>query len=180
MNRYVLVLFVLLATACSSLPPAIENAPEVDVSYPQATANIGAYKNVPIRWGGVIIDLQNEQNHSILQVLSYPLNSYGRPKIDEPYQGRFLVKTSNFLDPSVYVKDREITAAGSLSGDTERVIGNKKLRVPVMESTNVHLWQEYEMNNYYDRYGYYPYYWGGYYGYYPFYWGGYNRGYPRW
>lgn len=180
MNRLAIVFLILLSSACSSLPPAIENAPNADVSYSQAVADINAYKGAPIRWGGVIVDLQNEQNQSILQVLAYPLNSYGRPEIDKPYQGRFLIKTPEFLDPAVYVKDREITAAGSLKGDVERIIGNKKLKLPVIESTVVYLWPQYDMNDYYGRYNYYPYYWGGYYGYSPFYWGGYYRGYPRW
>lgn len=172
MKRYLLISAILLLGACSTLPPAIENAPPVDVSYQQASANVNSYKNVPIRWGGVIIDLQNEQAYSLLQVLSYPLNSNGRPSTDDPYQGRFLIKTSEFLDPAVYVKGKEITAAGILRGDSEQQIGNKTLRLPLMESTVLHLWPEYNTPPYYGGYGYYPYYWGGYYGYSPYYWGG--------
>lgn len=180
MKRYLFISAILLLSACSTLPPAIENAPPVDVSYQQASTRINSYKNIPIRWGGVIVDLQNEQTYTLLQVLSYPLNSNGRPATDEPYQGRFLIKTSEFLDPAVYVKGREITAAGTLKGDSEQQIGNKTLRLPLVESTVLHLWPEYNLNRYYyGGYGYYyPYYWGGYYGYSPYYWGGIYRPFP--
>lgn len=180
MKQYLLISAIFFLSACSTLPPAIKNAPAVDVSYPQASAGINSYTNIPIRWGGVIIDLQNEQTYSLLQVLSYPLNSNGRPSTDEPYQGRFLIKTSEFLDPAVYVKGREVTAAGVLKGDSEQQIGNKTLKLPLMASTVLHLWPEYDVNRYYYG-GYYPYYWGGgYYGYNPYYWGwgGFYRPFP--
>ena len=169
MKRYVIISACIVLGACSSLPPSIENPPSLDISYSQASQQINTYKNAPVRWGGVIIDLQNEQSFSLLQVLSYPLNSYGRPQPDEAYQGRFLVKTPEFLDPSVYVKDKEVTVAGTLNGDTERVIGNKALRVPVIAATVIHLWPDYEPVPYYGGfgYGYYPYS-----GYGPYYWGG--------
>ncbi|MGZ8195913.1 MAG: Slp family lipoprotein [Methylosarcina sp.] len=178
MKRYLFISTWVLLSACSTLPPAIKNAPLVDVSYQQASTSINSYKNVPIRWGGVIIDLQNEQTYSLLQVLSYPLDSNGRPSTDKSYQGRFLIKTSEFLDPAVYVEGKEITAAGVLKGDSEQQIGNKTLRLPMIESTVLHLWPEYTTNRYYyGGYGYYPYYWGDY-GYSPCYWGGFYRPFP--
>lgn len=80
----------------------------------------------------------------------------------------------------MYVKGREVTAAGVLKGDSEQQIGNKTLKLPLMASTVLHLWPEYDVNRYYYG-GYYPYYWGGgYYGYNPYYWGwgGFYRPFP--
>lgn len=178
MKQYSLTLCILLISACSNLPPAIEDAPLYDISYNQATHNIAQYKNAPVRWGGVIIDVENEQNYSIIQVLYYPLKSYGRPQLDKANEGRFLIKSPEFLDPAVYTKDTEITVAGTLTGDVERKVGNKTLRLPLISSKVIHLWPVYVPGNYYGYGGYgyggfgygYPYY--GYYGY-PYYWGGY-------
>ena len=177
MNRHFLSICILLLSACSNLPPAIEDPPLYDLSYSEATRNIAQYKEAPVRWGGVIIDVENEQNFSIVQVLYYPLNSYGRPRLDKPNEGRFLIKSPQFLDPAVYTKDTEITVAGTLKGDIERKVGNKTLRLPLISSTVIYLWPDYGPGNYYGYGGYggfgygYPYY--GYYGYYPYYWGGY-------
>jgi len=176
MKRHLISIFLLFLSACSNLPPAIEDPPLYDISYSQATQNIARFKDAPVRWGGVVIDVENEQNFSLVQILYYPLNSYGRPRLDKPNEGRFLIKSPQFLDPAVYTKDSEITVAGILKGDVERKVGNKTLRLPLISSTVIYLWPDYVPGNYYGYGGYggfgfgYPYY--GYYGY-PYYWGGY-------
>ena len=179
MKRHLLSICILLLSACSNLPPLIEEPPLFDISYSQATANIAHYKDAPVRWGGIIIGVENEQNFSLVQVLYYPLNSYGRPQLDKSNQGRFLIKSPEFLDPAVYTKDTEITVAGALKGDIERTVGNKTLRLPLVSSTVIHLWPAYVPGGYYGYGGFgygYPYY--GYYGYYPYYPGGYY--WPYW
>ncbi len=173
MKRYLLSICITLLSACSNLPPAIEDPPLYDISYSQATQDIAHFKEAPVRWGGVVIDIENEQNFSLVQVLYYPLNNYGRPRLDKPNKGRFLFKSAEFLDPTVYKKDTEITVAGTLKGDIQRSVGNKTLRLPLISATVIHLWPPYVPYNYYGYGGYgygYPYY--GYYGY-PYYWGGY-------
>jgi len=176
--RISLFLFLSLS-ACSNLPPAIEDPPAIDISYPQASSDVARYKGMPARWGGVIIEVQNEQTYSRLQVMSYPLNSYGRPMLNKPHQGRFYLHSREFLDPAIYAKDREVTAAGLLNGDQALTIGNKLLRLPVLDVDRIHLWPEYEHIPYFYNGGYYPY--PGYYGYYgyPYFWGGgFYRRYP--
>ena len=173
-----LLSFCLLLSACSNLPPAIEDAPLFDISYSQAIHSIDSFKNAQVRWGGVIIDVENEQSYSLVQVLYYPLNYYGRPQLNNANQGRFVIKSPEFLDPAVYTKDTEITVAGTLVGDIERTVGKKKLRLPQIAASVIHLWPDYDRNNYYGYGGYggfgygygYPYYgygypyWGGFYG----------------
>ena len=171
--------FCLLLTGCMNLPPAIKNEPAVDIDYTALVKNVNSYKGAPARWGGKIIDVQNEQNFSLVQVLYYPLNYYGRPKVSDNYEGRFAIKSTDFLDPAIYTKDSEITVAGTFSGDIEQTIGKKNLRIPLISSSVIHLWPEIQpVNNYgYGGFGYgfgYPSYYG-----YPYYWGGFYRPY-RW
>ena len=171
MKPYLLSLCLLL-NGCSNLPVSIKNPPLFDISYTQAIQNIANYKNAPVRWGGVIIDVENEQNFSLVQVLYYPLNSGGRPQTDKQNEGRFLIKRPEFLDPAVYTKNTQITVAGTLAGDLERMIGKKTMRLPLITATAMHLWPVYVYDHYYDSFGYgyspyyggYPYYWGSYYG----------------
>lgn len=174
MKRYLLLTCLLLG-ACSSLPPAIKNPPLYDISYAQAIQQIANYKDAPVRWGGVIIDVENEQNFSLVQVLYYPLGSNARPQTDQPNEGRFLIKSPEFLDPAIYTGNTKVTVAGILTGDVERAIGNKVLRLPLVAATTIHLWPDYVYDDYYDYYGgfgygygYSPYYRG-----YPYYWGNY-------
>ncbi len=175
----------LLLSACSNLPIEITEPPAYDLAYQEAVTNIAKYKNAPVRWGGTIVQVENEPSFSTIQVLFYPLGSYGRPDLDEPSQGRFVMKSPEFLDPAVYKKDSAITVAGILDGDTERTVGNKTLRLPLVASKQIHLWEDmsyYQYNGgYYGGFGYgpgfYPY--GGFYGSYPYYRGGYYRPYYR-
>lgn len=172
MKHYFLLLFLLL-TACSSLPPTIENPPAFDLAYGYATQDPARYKNMPVRWGGVIAEVDNEQNASLVHILSYPLNSYGRPMLDEKPQGRFVVKSTQFLDPLVYSKHSEITVAGTLSGTIDRTIGKKTMTLPLVSATTLYLWPVYTYSGYDGYYGYpYSYPYGGYagFGYYsPYY-----------
>ncbi len=158
-----LIIFLLLLSGCSTLPPGISDPPLYDLSYLEAAPNINQFKNAPVRWGGVIVDVANEQNRSLVQILSYPLNSQGKPLTDQPYQGRFVITTPEFLDPAVYEKDTLITVAGTLVGDIDRTIDKKSLHLPLLTINNLHVWPAYPANaNYYGG-GYGAY--GGFYGY---------------
>ncbi len=181
--KWHLLSICLFLSACTHIPPAIKNAPPYDVSYSQATQAIGNFKNAPVRWGGVIVDTQNEQTFSQLQILFYPLNRHGRPQLDQANEGRFVVRSAEFLDPAIYTKNLEITVAGTLNGDVEQVIGNKTLRLPLITPSTLYLWPTYDPSNYgymgYDRFGGYNRFGGvgfnsfyGYQPYYPPYFGG--------
>lgn len=172
MKNHVLFLLYVLLAACSHLPPTIENAPTVDISYEQVASNLKAYKNAAVRWGGVIVEVENEQYQSLIQVLLYPLNSYGRPRLDQPYSGRFVLKSPAFLDPAVYSKNAEVTVAGVLLGDMTKTVGKRSLQLPLVLAHVIHLWPKYEPNNAYYGYG------VGYGGFGPY--GGYYGGYRGW
>lgn len=94
----------------------MRNANVTDVTYTQASQNIDNHKDVLVRWGGVIIDVENEENFSLVQALFYPLNYSGRPQLNELHGGRFVIRSTEFLDPVVYAKDKEITVVGALNG----------------------------------------------------------------
>jgi outer membrane lipoprotein len=180
--RLYLLLACLALSACVGLPSAVRDVPVKDVSYGEASEHPERYKDVAVRWGGVIIDVDNEENATLVQVLSYPLNFYGRPQLTKPSEGRFVIKSSEFLDPAVYAKDREITVAGALEGDIQRMIGKKAVQLPLISSTAIYLWPVYQNSPYgygygFGGYGFSPFYGYGLYGS-PYYWGGYYR--PYW
>ena len=174
-----LLLICLLLSACAGLPSALKDVPVADIPYGQASQSINSYKDASVRWGGVIIDVENEQDSSLVQVLFHPLDSYGRPQLNKPGEGRFVIKSTEFLDPVVYAKDKEVTVAGILAGDIERTIGKRVVRLPLISATAIHLWPISERDDFYRR-GFYDYRFNPYFGYpgYPFYWRGYYG--PYW
>lgn len=166
---------LLLLSACAGLPSPIANAPASDVSYQQASLDPNSFKEVAVRWGGLIIDVENDENTSLLQIVSYPLDFTGRPQLYKAGEGRFVIRSSEFLDPAVYAKDKEITIAGVITGDIERTVGKRMIRVPLLTATAIYLWPNYSSYYDYRPYGPYPYP-----GYYPFYPRGFYSPFYRW
>jgi outer membrane lipoprotein len=144
--------------ACSSMPPALKNAPAVDVQLNDVRNNANDFKGTPVRWGGTIVEVENEANISRIQILYYPLQSSGRPMTESNTQGRFIIQTQNFLDPAIYKKDADISVTGLLNGTVHRTIGKRQLLLPVINAENIYLWPEARNRNYYapDCFGYYP------------------------
>ncbi len=161
--RWVIILAILLLGACSNLPTAIKDAPSTEVQLQDVQNNIEAYKGSSVRWGGTIVQVENDEDASWIHVLYYPLKGYGRPRLNRSSQGRFLMHSEKFLDPAVYAKGTQITVAGVLTGDTERMIGKKTLKLPVINVSHDYIWPTYSRSGYYGSLGFYPYYRYGFY-----------------
>ena len=127
-----LTCYLFLLNACTSLPDVIKNIPVIDVPYSVVTKDIDAYKNKQVRWGGVIIQTETEKEMSFVQILFYRLDSSGYPRLNQEPEGRFIIASTDFLDPAIYAKDRVITVAGMLNGSVERSVGNKKISIPFL------------------------------------------------
>jgi len=90
--------------------------------------------------GGYILETVNEPDGSQITVLQAPLDSRNRPKSSDLSEGRFMVSSSDFLDPAIYSKERRITVGGKVSGNQERKLGNLTYIYPVIEAMEIHLW----------------------------------------
>ena len=165
--KWFLFISILFLHACSNLPANIKNPPSVDIQLHQALKNSSSFQNYPVRWGGTIIDVENEANETKMQILFYPLNYYGRPKLNKPSSGRFITVSKQFLDPAIYANGTSITVVGTLQGTLEKQIGKKIITVPIVSINSFHIWPQYPQN-YYSPYGYYPNYYGYGYRYYPY------------
>jgi len=156
--KKLIILFSIALIGCSGMPSVLKNSPAVDVQLNEVRNNIAGFQGKPIRWGGTIIEVENEDRVSRIQVMYYPLSSSGRPKTDSPPQGRFIIQSQNFLDPAIYKKDAKITVTGPLNGIAQRTIGKKMLQMPIIDVENIYLWPEEKDSYYYSPYctGFYP------------------------
>jgi outer membrane lipoprotein len=107
-----------------------------DVSYSEASQNIDSYKNDVVRWGGFIVDIENEENHSLILVEFHPLDESGHPQLDQPSEGEFVIKTSKPLDSGIYVEYSEVTVVGILDGDISLPVDEKNESLPLIVSTD--------------------------------------------
>ncbi|PKM12861.1 MAG: hypothetical protein CVV13_03905 [Gammaproteobacteria bacterium HGW-Gammaproteobacteria-3] len=146
----------LVIQGCANhLPTAIQNAPTPDLTYHQVISGDPAkQRGLLLRWGGTVIDVENLETLTRIQVLYYPLDSNGRPQITRPAEGRFILESPLFLDPAIYYKDAEITVVGLLNAETVLKVGDKTLKLPLISAKTLYLWPERDNNGYR---GYYPY-----------------------
>ena len=137
-----LLMFCLILGACTSLPQVMKDASVTDVTYTQAIQNIDVHNNTIVRWGGVIISVENNEDHTLIQALFYPLSHLGRPQPSKLNGGHFIVRSKEFIDPVIYANKKEITVVGTLNGKIKRKVGERTIRVPFIQSTAIHLWPE--------------------------------------
>ena len=96
--------------------------------------------------GGRVITATPHDGHTELVVLQLPLEVGLRPKSEGRSEGRFLVQSSDFLDPAIYAPDRLITLVGRIQGVEERPLGQTRYHYPELALVEIKLWPEAEVN----------------------------------
>ncbi|WP_296594111.1 Slp family lipoprotein [Methylophaga sp.] len=180
LSAFFVTSFVLvLLSGCSNIPKQITTAPSNDLQLNEIQGKIENFANQDVRWGGELVNVENNNDASIMQIVQYPLNHYGKPITNQSSDGRFLAKTTEFIDPVVYKKGTLLTFTGTLNGEDSRKVDQKELIMPVLDVSSMYKWQPYQpiqLDPFYDPFfynGFYPYH-----GYHNRYWHYPRFGYP--
>ena len=145
--------------ACSSIPEKLQ-LPETTnlVAFPAQQYHQGEIA----RWGGIIAEVKNNADNTMVEVVSFKLTSSTRPKPSNETQGRFRLYYDGLLDPVIYQKGLSITAVGAVQIPEEGKIGEHQYKFPVLKASYVHLWkktQRIDVNVIPDPFMYSPYHW---------------------
>ena len=139
--RYVsLPILLLLVTSCASTPAfntaGVDRAltPQRVSTSPQSTTG----RNV--QWGGTIVSTTNLKDSTQIEVLSFPLDSDGRPRVDTTAQGRFILERAGYLEPADYAAGRQVTAVGTVTGTLAGKVGEADYTYPVISARQLYLW----------------------------------------
>lgn len=168
---FVASLFLMQLSGCSNIPKQISSAPINDIQLNEVRSQAAKFSNRDIRWGGEVVNVENSNDVSLIQIVQYPLNHYGKPVTNKPSEGRFLARTTEFVDPIVYKEGTLLTFTGTLDGEKVRKVDQKELVMPVVNVSSMYKWQPYrpiQRDPFYDPFyynGFYPYH-----GYYNRYW----------
>ena len=106
----------------------------------EAQASPDQYRSQKVRWGGIILETDNQASRTRLTILSKPLYDDGEPKNVSGSDGRFIAVFPAFLEPHVYVKNRKITVVGRLQGNEVVQIGDYPYSHPLVEVEAHYLW----------------------------------------
>lgn len=170
--RKSILLFPLLATlgACATVPQPLQGEYS-DLAPSQSTD--GSHSGERVRWGGEIIKVDPGASSTCLEVLSHELDASARPNPRDTSGGRFIACRSGFYDPEVFVKGRELTVAGSISGTQVGRVGEFDYTYPRVAADIIYLWPKRPLviqqryNGPYDPFwgpGFGPYWGGGFWG----------------
>ena len=150
MKRLVSLLFsALILGGCVSVPESVQLPEDTNllpyeslVVGPMLEESANAKKNQMARWGGVVANVENQQDRTMLDIVYYPLRAYGRPILRKESIGRFRVYVNGFLDPMVYQKGRSMTFAGTLTGTETGLVGEHNYVYPTLEASGYFLWED--------------------------------------
>lgn len=95
-----------------------------------------------VRWGGTIVSVRNTADGtSVLEIVSRPLRSDGRPVRNDVTDGRFLAEVDAFLDPEIIEAGRDVTVTGELEDRREGRIGEFDYLYPVVSVDDYRYWR---------------------------------------
>ncbi|MDY0222255.1 MAG: Slp family lipoprotein [Desulfobacterium sp.] len=146
----VFMILVLLGS-CSVISRPIKKEAGAKVDFNQLIKYTDGYLGQTIILGGYVIEVENNEETTLVTVLQAPLDVSDSPLSRDKSQGRFIVSVDGFLDPAVYEKDRSITVAGIVEPPILRNIGTKQVKYIKVKGREIFLHSE-KTPVYDDRY----------------------------
>ena len=147
MNKVVLKLFFPLAviglvTGCASPSSSISQVAVDAVTLTDARQDPQSHEGALVRWGGVITEVENKPDSTLVLMVERELRDNEKPISDGASEGRFIARFQGFIDPLVYKTGRPLTVVGRLNGSRIRPIGEYDYRFALVEVRDSHLWSE--------------------------------------
>ena len=92
--------------------------------------------------GGKVIETKGYPAFSEITVLQLPLGKKDRPQDGDRSDGRYLIRSEQFLDPAIYRQGSLLTVVGKLSGSEVRSIGEFQYVYPIVEAIEIKRWPQ--------------------------------------
>lgn len=109
-------------------------------AFPELQGAPDQYRGQVAMLGGRIVETTPSAAGTEIVVLQLPLAAMDKPALDQASEGRFLISTSDFLDPAVYRKLTLITVVGEVTGHVERPVGDYPYTLPVLRPIEIKQW----------------------------------------
>ncbi|EKM5759857.1 Slp/YeaY family lipoprotein [Cronobacter turicensis] len=136
-----LALSILLLGGCVSVPDAIKGTsptPQQDLVRVMNAPQL--YIGQEARFGGRVVNVDNQQGKTRLEIATLPLDSAARPLLGQPSRGRIYADVNGFLDP-VDFRNQLVTVVGPISGTVEGKIGSSPYKFMVMQVNGFKRWR---------------------------------------
>jgi outer membrane lipoprotein len=132
---------ILALSACATGPKLDTSNVDTSITPQQAVADMEVLRGSGVLWGGVIINANNLQDTTQIELLGYPLSSRTqRPLTEQAPLGRFLVNSPGYLETVDYAQGRQLTLTGELADTRDGKVGESNYTYPLVEVSEMHLW----------------------------------------
>jgi outer membrane lipoprotein len=111
-------------------------------SFSAVQKDLKAHVGQVVMFGGKIVETKPSPTASEITVLQFPLGTSDRPKDGDGSEGRFLLRSGQFLDPAIYRNGALLTTVGKITGSEVRPIGGFDYAYPIVEAIEIKLWAE--------------------------------------
>lgn len=109
-------------------------------SYAEVQKDPDRFRGKTLLLGGMIVETRNLKDGTRIEILQRPLDRESRPLPTDASVGRFLLFTTEFLDPAVYRGGRSISAIAEVRGSETLPLGETTYRYPALTARDLHLW----------------------------------------
>ncbi len=93
-----------------------------------------------VRWGGQIIRVEPRADSTCFEVLGRELDDQSRPRQSDRSAGRFVACRAGFHDPEVFVRGRELTVVGTVTGSERGKVGEYEYTYAHVDADAIYLW----------------------------------------
>src|SRR4030067_2476614 len=87
-----------------------------DIEFRSVVADPARYNGKSVVFGGTILNIENLEGVTVMEVVQEGLNSQLKPVERGESAGRFLVKVDRFMDPAIFSAGKRRTIAGGGTG----------------------------------------------------------------
>lgn len=108
--------------------------------FSQVQADPKSYLGQIVMWGGKIIEIKPLEAVTEVTVLQLDLDDWGKPRDNDRSQGRYVARSTEFLDPAVFPKGTLITTVGRVVDTASRPIGQMTYTYPVIGIDEIKKW----------------------------------------
>ena len=131
----------LALSGCVTVPDAIKGTsptPQQDLARVMNAPQL--YVGQEARFGGKVINVQNQQGKTRLEIATVALDDGARPLLGQPSRGRIYADVNAFLDPVDY-RGQLITVVGPITGTADGKVGDATYKYMVMQVNGYKRWR---------------------------------------
>jgi outer membrane lipoprotein len=137
------VALALLVQGCSyAISPDVARSADRSISFQNLYAEPSKFVGKIVILGGVIVQTKNIKKGTIIEVLQKELDYWGKPRRTDRTGGRFIVVHPRHLDAMVVAPGRELTVAGEVTDNEQKILGEHAYSSPVIRSRELKLWPQ--------------------------------------